>query len=201
MTSNSKDLSEALEGASAGGRPVNRDIDFLPKPKEAEADPVLYQAWRDHMIAGFQQNNQMFKRVLDAFMRPYGITVAMYIVLFLIGAGGFVASVVLAVTRGIEFTALFAGMSVAAFLAFFISHPLRALEQNLLFITWLGVIYNTYWTRLMYTSEASTVQQDLEAIEKTAITELNALVDKHDRLAARRPGQQREEKPQPAPQT
>jgi hypothetical protein len=188
-----------IEGATAGEGPINRDVDFLPKPKEAETDPVLYEAWRNHMIAGFEQNNVMFKRVLEAFMRPYTLTVAMYVALFLVGIGGFIAAVVLAVTQGLQFSVLFGGMSVLAFLAFFTSHPLRALEQNLLFITWLGVIYNTYWTRLMYANDNRTVQHDLDSIERNAINELSRLVDKHDKLALRRPSG-REEPLKPAEQ-
>ena len=44
----------------------------------------------------------------------------------------------------------FGGLSVGSFLLFFIRQPLQALEENLEFITWLGVAFNTYWTRLMY---------------------------------------------------
>ena len=44
---------------------------------------------------------------------------------------------------------LFAGLSAATLLAPFVRNPLRSLEENLQFITWLGVIYNTHWTRLL----------------------------------------------------
>jgi hypothetical protein len=83
---------------------------------------------------------------------------------------------------------------VVAFLAFFIAQPLRALEENLLFITWLGIIYNTYWTRLMYTSNLNTAQQDLETLTKTTIAQLEELVKKHGQAARGRPGQKEEGK-------
>ncbi len=170
--------------------PVNRNTDFLPKPAEAESDKVLYGAWRDHIVRGFEQNNLMFKHILDALMRPYWITVAMYTAMFIVGLGGFVAAIIFAASSGVLFSILFGGLSVGAFLAFFVSRPLRALEQNLLFITWLGVIYNTYWTRLMYTQKLETVQTDLNEIEDNAIAEINKLLDKQEKLSRRQPGQQ-----------
>ncbi len=188
MASNPKDLNDALEGAAVGNPKVDRNVDFLPKLGGEFDDKVLYTGWRDYMIAGFEQNKTMFKQVLNAFMRPYGITVVMYVVMFLIGAGGIITAAVLAINKNVVVATIFGGLSVVTFLTFFISRPLAALEQNLLFITWLGMIYNTYWTRLMYTSDVSTVQQDLEAIEKTALTELNRLVDKHEKLSKGRPG-------------
>lgn len=182
---------EVIHGAVVGNKAPG-EIDFLPKPDGADQDQLLYKAWQDHMVRGFEQNNLMFQRVLNGFMRPYWIAVAMYVLLFTIGIGGFITAVVLAFTRGLEFSLLFGGMSVLAFLGFFISHPLRALEQNLLFITWLGVIYNNYWTRLMYANKVTSLQEDLEAIEKNTIAELNQLVNKHEKLARQRPGIQDE---------
>jgi hypothetical protein len=178
---------EVIEGGVVKEYP-NRGVDFLPKLKEAEFDEKLYAAWSEHMIRGFEQNSVMFKQILGALMRPYWLTVAMYVALFVIGLGGFVAAVYFSVTRSIELGLLFGGLTVGAFLTFFISRPLRALEQNLLFITWLGVIYNTYWSRLMYTNQMETVQEDLDAIEDNAIRELNKLVNKQDKLSSRRPG-------------
>lgn len=178
-----------IDGASAGDKPVKRGVDYLPKVMEMSEDPVLYEAWRNHMITGFKQNNLMFKSILNAFMRPYNITVAMYVVMFLVGIGGFVASVAMAATSQFTFAALFGGMSVVSFLTFFVSRPLRSLEKNLLFITWLGVIYNTYWTRLMYANDQKTVNRDLEAISKATIAHINELVDKHNGKTPAQPPQ------------
>ena len=77
------------------------------------------------------------------------------------------------------FSLIFGGLSVVSFLSYFISRPLQALEQNLKFITWLGIIYNTYWTRLVYAMDQDTVQQDLKANTDDAIAELTKLIDKH----------------------
>ena len=178
---------DAIDGGVVGGSP-DRGVDFLPRPKEAASDEKLYAAWSEHMIRGFEQNNVMFQKILSAMMRPYWYTVAMYIAIFVVGLGGFVAAIYFSATQGIDLGLIFSGLTVAAFVAFFLSRPLRALEQNLLFITWLGVIYNTYWSRLMYANRKRGVQEDLDAIENNAIRELNKLVNKHEKLALRRPG-------------
>ena len=86
------------------------------------------------------------------------------------------------------FGLIFGGLSVISFLSYFISQPLQALEQNLQFITWLGIIYNTYWTRLVYAMDQSTVQQDLKAATADAIAELDTLIDSHDALSGKRSG-------------
>ena len=58
-------------------------------------------------------------------------------------------------------TGIFAGMSVMA-PHYFVSRPLQALEENLQFITWLGIIYNTYWTRIANAQDTTTFQADLQ---------------------------------------
>jgi len=169
-------------------RPGDRGESFLPplgKPKGV--DPEIYEAWRMHIVGGFHQNNEMFRKLLDGFMRPYWLTVGMYRLLLIVGLSAFVAALVLGVWLGVGFATVFGGLSVVMFLSFFIAQPLRALEQNLEFITWLGIIYNTYWTRLMYANDTTTIQQDLAAIDKAAVDELAALINKHAELAGKRP--------------
>jgi len=182
-------------GAAPHAATPNSNVSKLPPPLPpiallevpGERDPVVYAAWQKHIAKGFDQNSEMFRKVLDAFLRPYWLTVRMYQVLFAVGIIGIVAAVILGVWRGFEFAVLFGGLSIAAFLAFFVSQPLRSLEQNLHFITWLGVVYNTYWTRLMYANDPATVQTDLEAIKQNTIKDLTALIDKQAELAAKRP--------------
>jgi hypothetical protein len=82
----------------------------------------------------------------------------------------------------------FAGLGVAAFLAFFVRQPLQALEENLQFITWLGVAFNTYWTRLMYMADPNTVQTELKAAEDDFRTSVERLIAKNAELRGKRPG-------------
>ncbi len=185
-------MSTNLTPGDALPRPADREQEYLPpvKTPRGKVDPEVYDAWKKHVVVGFQQNGEMFRKLLDAFLRPYWMTVWMYRTLYIVGVAGFIVAAVLAVWRGWELAAVFGGITVVTFLAFFIGQPLRALEQNLEFITWLGLIYNTYWTRLMYADDAGKVQDELEAITKAAVADLSALIDKHAAVAAQRPGAQ-----------
>lgn len=174
---------------------------LLPDHKRlAEADPELYMAWRKHIEQGFENNQTMFSRILAGFMNPYWLTVIMYVLLFVVGFGAFVVSVILglratsvdaaqanAVTTILGSSAIFGGISVVAFLTYFLSRPLQALEENLQFITWLGIIYNTYWTRLAYIQKLETVQAALESATADAISKIIELMNKHSERSGNRP--------------
>ena len=166
---------------------------FLPQPepdeKLAAMDPDLYKAWRGHIIAGFEHNEELFRRILEAFMRPYQTTVWMYRILFGVGVGSFIfAAVMSAATKESSFGLIFGGLGVIAFLSYFISRPLQALEQNLQFITWLGVVYNTYWTRLANIKDWATVQKDLLEATRDATNEIEKIIAKHAEVSGKQPG-------------
>ena len=161
----------------------------MPTPPSMAMDPELYDAWRKHVERGFENNNRMFDRTLNAFMYPYWLTVGMYVVLFLVGVGALIVAARLSFESGKEmYTLLFGGVGVVAFLTFFLTRPLQALEENLQFITWLGLIYNTYWTRLAYITNQESVQQEVEAATADSIKKLKDLLDTHAERSSKRPG-------------
>ncbi len=124
---------------------------------------------------------------LDALLRPYRITVVLYEILFFVGVAFFVLAAYLGLRDGQSVVAIaFAGLSTASFLAFFVRQPVRALEENLEFISWLGVAFNTYWTRLMYLSDKESVQADLKAATDEYCQMVQTLIDKHAALAGKR---------------
>jgi hypothetical protein len=161
-----------------------------PKPGVplSEADPELYAAWRQHIENGFKHNDTMFRRVLDAFMNPYWTTVWMYRILFGVGVSAFVVAALVALIQNNPVTTLvFGGLSVAAFLGYFVSRPLQALEENLQFITWLGIIYNTYWSRLVQAQDPATYAAELDEATDDAIQRIQTLMDKHKERSGARP--------------
>ncbi len=165
----------------------------LPAPPALESlrelDPELYAAWRAHVLEGFEHNREMFQRLVEAFMGPYHTTVWLYRVTFGVGLAAFLVAAGLSIyTREAMFGLVFGGVGVATFLTFFLSRPLRALEENLNFITWLGVIYNTYWTRLVYAMNMDTVQTDLAAITEDFNRQIKELLDKNAAMNSNRPG-------------
>jgi len=154
-----------------------------------EEDPELYAAWSKHIQQGFANNQVMFSRVLEAFLNPYWTTVWMYRILFGVGIAAFVVAGVLAIFQAnVTGAALFGGLSVAAFLAFFVSRPLQALEENLQFITWLGIIYNSYWTRLVQAQDPSTFEAIIQDATADAIGQIKVLQERHTERSTNRPG-------------
>jgi len=154
----------------------------------SQVDPELYAAWRDHIRDGFQRNNEMFSRVLNAFMTPYYTTVWMYRILFGVGVVSFLVAAGLSVWTGeLSFSLVFGGISVVSFVSYFLSNPLRSLEENLEFITWLGLVYNTYWSRLAYMLDETTVQKDLAKATRDATNEIVRIIDKHAEMSGKRP--------------
>ncbi len=173
--------------------PGASDLSKLPLPSLPDpTNPVpreLRDAWTQYMVNGFQQNEEMFKNTLNAFMKPYRVTVWLYVLLFAVGIGLFVVAAVIGLRNGNSVTAIaFAGLSVGAFLAFFVRQPLHSLEENLEFITWLGVAFNTYWTRLMYMTDPKTVQAELKAADDDFRASIERLIAQHGELRGKRPG-------------
>lgn len=182
--------------AIAAAAPMTAPPMALPQPRAGvpgislrEVDPELYTAWSKHIQQGFANNQTMFSRVLEAFLNPYWTTVWMYRILFGVGVAAFVVAAVLAVfNANLPATALFGGLSVVAFLTYFLSRPLQALEENLQFITWLGIVYNTYWTRLVFAQNPETFQRECEQATVDAVAKIKELLDKHMERSSGRPG-------------
>jgi len=184
-----KGISVSLGGKEA--EPPGRDLSKLPLDQTMlDAIPnELRGVWIDYMKDGFNNNQLMFKRTLNAFMKPYNITVWMYLIIFAVGILFFGVAAYLGLTGKQPIVAIsFGGLSAVTFVLFFIRQPVQALEQNLEFISWLGVSFNTYWTRLMYISNVQTVQQDLKAATADYSHIVEHLIGMHARLQAKRPG-------------
>lgn len=164
----------------------------LPPPDVPASSPVpskVRDAWIEYMVLGFKNNETMFKRTLEAFMKPYHLVTRLYGVLFAIGALLFVGAAWIGVSGGNSAVAIvFAGLGAGAFLTFFVRQPVQALEENLEFISWMGVAFNTYWTRLMYMEDVKTVQQDLKAADDDYRQSIEQLITKHAELRRSRPG-------------
>ena len=173
--------------ASRGGA-----VARLPQPGVPtifNGDPELLAAWRKHVIAVFDNNESVFHQLLDGFLRPYWTTVWMYRILFGLGVLSFVLAAGLAIVSGrVMAMFTFGGLSAIALLGYFFNRPLQALEKNLQFLTWLGIIYNTYWTRLTLLNNEKTVQKDIDAVTDEATERIQELVAEHAKRSKRRTG-------------
>jgi hypothetical protein len=85
-----------------------------PLPSDPDVPPELRKAWIDYMVNGFRNNEEMFKRTLKAFMKPYHLTVWMYGALFVVGIALFVLAAILGLSEGKSVVAIvFAGLGPA----------------------------------------------------------------------------------------
>jgi hypothetical protein len=155
------------------------DFDLGNRPETVTFDSELAQVWKEHVKRAYERNEMMFDKLLKSFMQPYWTTVWMYRILFGVGVAGFIAAAVLGVWKGITFGYVFGGLSVTAFLGVFVSRPLRSLERNLQFITWLGLIFNTYWIRLAYSLNEPSAGKDIAALQRDVAKELECLIEAH----------------------
>jgi hypothetical protein len=162
--------------------------------------PDLYQAYVQHVKEGYENNGRIFDDVRRAFLRSHNSTVAMYWILFAVGVGAVVAGIVLAVLQGeVVAGAVFAGLGVAAFIGYFITRSVQSVEENLIYITWLGVIYNSYWTHLAWATQRDTAQTELDKATTDALRELSDLVDRHARSTRGRPKLRKGDEAPPPP--
>jgi uncharacterized protein YgiM (DUF1202 family) len=174
------------------GRGVGVAVGRLPQPGAPSllnADPELLAAWRKHIASGFANNETMFRDLLQGFLRPYWTTVWMYRILFALGVLSFLLAAGLAIFSGRVISVFtFGGLSAIAILGYFFNRPLQALEQNIQFLTWLGIVYNTYWTRLTLLNNESTVQSDISEVTDEAIARIQELVAEHAKRSKSRQG-------------
>ena len=120
-------------------------------------------------------------------MQSHRATLYMYWIVFSVGIAAFVAAIVMGIMQqSVTLTAVFAGLSVVSFVTYFIGRPTQSVEENLQFITWLGVIYNSYWTHLFWASDPETAQQTLDKATEDAIRQLRELNEQHAKATKER---------------
>jgi hypothetical protein len=166
--------------------PVGKESQVLSKQDKDK----LGAAWLSHVINGLKHNEEMFQHTLKAILWPYYFTMAMYVALFVVGLILFVIAVEVGLraddASSSAVAIVFGGLSVGSFIIFFIKQPLQALEENLEFISWLGIAYNTYWVRLLYMNNVDTIQKDLRAACDDYSATVERLIDKHAVLRGKR---------------
>jgi hypothetical protein len=139
----------------------------------------LNSEWVNYMAVGFNHMQKMFEQTTSAHMRSYRLTVIMYAILFCMSLMLMVVAIVLGITTDkTSLSVAFGALSLASFLGFFLLHPVYAVEDNLRFVSWLGVAFNNYWTRLMHLSNKDKIQDDLKAAAddyEAAVSRLNGL--------------------------
>jgi hypothetical protein len=180
---------KAKPDEQAEDKPERMETPVPELPIDLKRDhPELYAAYVKHVQSGYASNDRVFSQVLNAFLRSHYSTLVMYWILFAVGVILFVVAVALALFQNQALAgAVFAGLSVVSFLLYFVSRPTQSVEENLIFIAWLGVVYNSYWTHLAWATERGTAQSQLDKATADVVQQLNALLDRHAQSVKERP--------------
>lgn len=174
----------------------------LASPELAElkaGHPELYAGYVAHIQDGYTNNTRIFDDVRRAFIRSHYSTLVMYWLLFGVGVAALLGAIVAALLGQQLNPAIFLGLGVGAFITYFVSRSILSIEENLLFITWLGVIYNSYWTHLAWATKPETAQAELDKATADAIARLERLVGRHAESSRARPVFGRAEPPAEVP--
>lgn len=161
----------------AGGRPGPSIAVEIP-PSHSGVDSFarsVIKANRDEFLKTARSQRFAFVTMKWAFL-----------VVFLIAAGAMIAAVRIATDVPDEgynwaqagVVAALAVMAVLLFVVLLFLKPLAALERNGVVQSFLTVVTNSYWTRLLYTNEASDVDVHIEDATAYTVEHLGALLDR-----------------------
>jgi len=149
----------------------------------SDLDPELYRAWRENAIEEFAQNNQLVRRALDVVKSSYTMTQTLYRLLLGISVAFALAAIGLSLWKSnAGYGLVFGGLAIAAFLVYFMSRPQAWREMSPELITWLGTVYNTYWTRLAALMTGESSLHDLAQAHHEAAEEIQRIMAKHEEL-------------------
>jgi hypothetical protein len=158
-------------------RDFAEEISPVSEAAPLSADPEAQAMWRKHLADGFAENAVMFHSLVQDFTRAYGSIQWMVRILVGVGVASFLLAAGLALFSD-RTTAVvsFAALSAVALISFYFSRPQRILEQNLQFLTWLGVIFNTYWAQLLHLDVQPDPQKALQEATDEAIRRIKELM-------------------------
>jgi hypothetical protein len=71
------------------------------------------------------------------------------------------------------------GASVGLLVGALVLKPTESMERNAIFVPWMLLTLNTYWTRLVYMSDPKTIDKLLDDAGKDAAEQFKAIADAH----------------------
>ena len=111
-----------------------------------------------HML---QENAKSFRTIARYVRRSFQTTYLMNVTLFIIGIAAFVAAIVKGYSAN-DFSEavpalIYGGLSVSSFVVAFVFGPIRSIEKDSIWVTWLLTVFNTYLYRVVYMKNPETV--------------------------------------------
>jgi len=150
----------------------------LPRPRHG--DPTETTAELRELAASILRDDvQTLARTTAYLRRSYRVVFIGYVTMMVFG----VAATCAAFVKGMEAGSIgeaaaaigLAGLTVGIFAAFFLQRPSAALERNAIFMPWVSIVLTTFWTRMLYLDDPSTLDVKLGHAAKEASDELSAI--------------------------
>lgn len=136
--------------------------------------------------AVIESNQREFLRAARGQRFAFATMKWLFLVVFVIALGAMIAAVRIATDipdGGYNWAhagvvGAVAAMSVILFALLLYMRPLAALERNSVVQSFLTVVVNSYWTRLLYVKEAADIDVHLEDATAYTVEHLGALLDR-----------------------
>ena len=136
--------------------------------------------------AVIQSNQKEFLRAARGQRFAFATMKWLFLVVFLIALGSMIAAVRIATDVPDEgynwahagVVGAVAMMSIILFALLLYMRPLAALERNSVVQSFLTVVVNSYWTRLLYVKEAADIDVHLEDATAYTVEHLGGLLDR-----------------------
>ncbi len=133
-----------------------------------------------------QSNQTEFLRAARGQRFAFATMKWLFLVMFLIALGSMIAAIRVAMDvpeTGYDWAhagvvGVIALMAVVLFTLLLYMRPLAALERNSVVLSFLTVVVNSYWTRLLYVKEAADIDIHLEDATAYTVEHLGGLLDR-----------------------
>jgi hypothetical protein len=146
-------------------------LTFVPGDSTGSLDPSL----RDFAKAVLDANVGNLKKGRLQRELPYWTAFAMNFVLFGVGLAAFGIAILRGLSNDPITTATFGGVTIATVITTFLVNPISSLQKSNLLNTALVSIINSYWTRLLYLDNPTTIDADLKKVTEETVAELESL--------------------------
>jgi hypothetical protein len=175
-----------MANAKKTKKPATESADEATEPQPLWPPPLDASGIEPFARAVIQSNQSEFLRAARGQRFAFATMKWLFLVVFLIALGAMVAAIRIAndVPEGgydwahAGVVAAVALMAVLLFTVLLYMRPLAALERNSVVQSFLTVVVNSYWTRLLYVKEAADIDVHLEDATAYTVEHLGALLDR-----------------------
>lgn len=167
---------------------IDRDLEYgltlpqPPAPREDGADPAaveMNKAINDFSKKALQDNAKNLARSVSFIDSAFSWLRTAYGVMLGVGLLALLATIIKGLTAdsGADAgaTAVLGGVSVGVLVSSLILKPTDSMERNAIFVPWMLMVLNTYWTRLVYMNDPETIDRQLQDAAKDAAKQFKVM--------------------------